>query len=189
LLAVLESNPRNLHIFELYRTKLVEKFKISLDFSRVESLSRSLLHVEFFPSCNCLIAFNSTSEYFILAFNNSKKKTKNKVKFSLKLVQNENHFFENKICKVFDLGNFQLGIIFGDQYSGYNLKFFRITRDMGGQLGLQIDFERRCLLDLNTKLSGVKFQEKLLDLQVLPEKWIVFLFERGLKLFSLNKQR
>lgn len=185
----MESNPQNLHIFEVYKTKLVERFKLSLDFSRSQSISRHLFRLVFFSASNSLVAYNSTSEYFFLNFNHSKKKSKAKVKFSLKLVQNENHFFERKICRVFDFGSSLVGVIFGDQFQGYLLRFYRFSREMSGQVGLQEDFDHRGVSDLGTKMLGVKFQERLLDLLVVRGRWVVLLFERGIKLFCFFKQK
>lgn len=183
------SSPQSLLVFEVYKTKLIQALRISLDFARCPSVSRSLVSVLFCGMSNSLFCFNSSSEYCILGFANTKKKTNSKTKFSLKLIQNENHFFEKKVHRVFHLCNFDLGIIFGDQFSGYDLVFYRLHRGMGGHLGLQENFQNKCLVDLGTKLSGLQFQEKLLDFHVFRARWMALLFERGVKLLCLKKNR
>jgi hypothetical protein len=107
----------------------------------------------------------------------------------LKIVQNENLFFDRNVYKVFDIHNSELGIIFGNKFEGYGLTFYRLNRGMAGKLGLEEDFNKKCLIDLNTKLSGVNFQEKLFDLQIVGSKWIALFFERGIKILCLKKLR
>ena len=86
------------------------------------------------------------------------------------------------------IGKQRLAVMFGDSLKGYRLLFFCV--DSKQYLGLEEDFTAAPVTNFASEKYGCRFQERLLDMQLASsEEWLLMLFERGLKFYSVSANK
>lgn len=161
-----------------------------LNYSLSSGMSQNCFNLVYLPDIKTILAANSTSECNYIKLYRSKKNYKFRMKHTLLYNDIQKFYFDWKISKLICLERNKIGILFGNQYTNYLLRFYEIETDPAKSIKINEYREFGFCANFKSKILDTIVQEKLLDIKIHSNlEFIFLLFNRSLKIYSTSHKR